>query len=102
MADIKTDVGQSELVLGSKGKDVKYSTHFNKNFNVDGSPSSVDLESIFNDSQSNIENIVGYAKYCYRKHGIIMRVVNITRDFGATDLKLSYPSRNKEETRKKQ
>lgn len=96
MADIKTDVGQSELVLGSKGKDVKYSTHFNKNFNVDGSPSSVDLESIFNDPQSNIENIVGYAKYCYRKHGIIMRVVNITRDFGATDLKLSYPSRNKE------
>ena len=85
----------SELVLGAKSKNDKYSTHFNKNFNVDGSPSSVDLEAIFNAPQDNIENIVGYAKYCYRKHGIIMRVVNITRDFGATELKLSYPSKNK-------
>ena len=84
-----------ELVLGSKSKKDKYSTHFNQNFNVDGSPSSVDLESIFNSPQDNIDTIVGYSKYCYRKHGIITRVVNITRDFGATELKLSYPSKNK-------
>ena len=85
----------NELVLGSKTRAEKYSTHFNQNFNVDGSPSSVDLESIFNAPQDNIENTIGYAKYCYRKHGIIMRTTNITRDFGATELKLSYPSRNK-------
>ena len=84
-----------ELVLGAKSKNDKYSTHFNQNFNVDGSPSSVDLESIFNSPQDNIDTIVGYSKYCYRKHGIITRVVNITRDFGATELKLSYPSKNK-------
>lgn len=84
-----------EIVVGAASNVNKYSTHFDKNFNVDGSPSSVDLEDIFKAPQDNIEDIVGYAKYCYRKHGIIMRTVNITRDFGATELKLSYPSKNK-------
>lgn len=71
-----------------------YSKLFNENFNVDGSPSSYDLESIFNNPQDNIESIIGYSKYCYRKHGVIMRVINIIRDFGAEGLKISYPNAN--------
>lgn len=86
---------QTEVVVGAASKKDQYSTHFSKNFNVDGSPSSVALESIFNSPQDNIEEIVGYAKYCYRKYGIIMRVVNITRDFGCSELELSYPTKNK-------
>lgn len=92
MADEKVT---TSMVVGSIGKKDQYSTHFDKNFNVDGSPSKVDLESIFNAPQDNIENIVGYAKYCYRKYGIIMRVINIIRDFGSSEIKLSYPTKNK-------
>lgn len=83
------------LVLGAVGTRSEYSTHFDQNFNVDGSPSNITLESIFNAPQDNIDDIIGYAKYCYRKYGIIMRVVNIVRDFGATPLKLNYPTKNK-------
>lgn len=83
------------LVLGAVSVRSEYSTHFDQNFNVDGSPSNVTLESIFNAPQDNIDDIIGYAKYCYRKYGIIMRVVNIVRDFGATPLKLNYPTKNK-------
>lgn len=85
-----------EFVVGKVGVQTSYSTHFDQNFNVDGTPSEVDLEAIFNSPQDNIENIVGYAKYCYRKHGIIMRTINITRDFSVSEIKLSYPSKNKE------
>lgn len=91
----KLNIQKSEMVVGATSKKDQYSTHFSKNFNVDGSPSSVTLESIFNSPQDNIEEIVGYAKYCYRKYGIIMRVINITRDFGCSGLELSYPTRNK-------
>lgn len=96
MANTKDKAAEAQLCLGaiSKAKS-EYSTHFDQNFNVDGSPSSVDLEDIFNAPQDNIEEIIGYAKYCYRKHGIITRVVNIVRDFGSTPLKLNYPSKNK-------
>lgn len=85
-----------EFVVGQVGVKTSYSTYFDQNFNVDGTPTEVDLEAIFNKPQDNIENIVGYAKYCYRKHGIIMRTINITRDFSVSDIKLAYPSKNKE------
>ena len=88
-------VAMQELCLGAISKQSKYSTHFDQNFNVDGSPDSVTLEDIFNAPQDNIEDIIGYAKYCYRKYGIIMRVVNIVRDFGSTPLKLNYPTKDR-------
>lgn len=86
---------KDELCFGAKVQ-VKnqYSTHFEQNYNVDGSPSSVDLESIFNAPQDNIETIVGYSKYCYRKYGLIMRTVNIYRDFGANGLMHKYPKKS--------
>ena len=84
-----------QVIIGAVSHETEYSTHFNKNFNVDGSPSDVDLESIFNAPEDNIEDIVGYSKYCYRKHGIITRTVNIVRDFGATGITLYFPQENK-------
>lgn len=86
----------NEIVVGAVSTRSSYSTYFDQNFNVDGTPSEVDLEAIFNAPQDNIENIVGYAKYCYRKYGIIMRTINITRDFAIEDIKLNYPSKNKQ------
>lgn len=74
----------------------EYSTYFNKNFNVDGSPTDVDLENIFNSPQDYINEIVGYSKYSYRKYGIIMRLINMYRDFGCTDLHLDYTEKNQE------
>lgn len=89
-------IEEYEAVVASVQKvTTSYSTHFEENFNVDGSPSSVDLERIFNAPQDYITEIVGYSKYCYRKHGIIMRVVNIIRDFGASGIDLSYPTKAK-------
>ena len=83
------------MVVGEVSKTASsYSTHFTENFNVDGSPDSVTLEDIFNAPQDNIDDIVGYSKYCYRKYGIIMRVINITRDFGASGLSLQFPKKN--------
>ena len=40
-----------------------YSTYFDKNFNVDGSPASTDLEKMFNAPQDNIQDIVANSKY---------------------------------------
>lgn len=84
-----------EVIVGAISRNTEYSTHFSQNFNVDGSPSDVDLESIFNSPEDNIDDIVGYSKYCYRKHGIITRTVNIVRDFGATGITLYFPQENK-------
>lgn len=86
---------KNQVVVGATSFKSEYSTHFAENFNIDGSPSSVDLESIFNAPQDNIDDIVGYAKYCYRKHGIITRTVNIVRDFGASGITLYFPNENK-------
>ena len=83
-----------EMCLGAISKSSKYSTHFDQNFNLDGSPDSVTLENIFNSPQDNIDDIVGYAKYCYRKHGIITRTINIIRDFSTTNITFNYPKKN--------
>ena len=86
---------QSEMIVGAKVKSgSQYSTHFNENFNVDGTPDGIDLEGIFNAPQDHIKDIVGYSKYCYRKYGLIMRTINIMRDFGANGVKLTFPRKN--------
>ena len=89
----QNDINNIPVVGAVNEIKTSYSTHFSENFNVDGSPEGTELEDIFNNPQNNIESIVAYSKYCYRKHGIIMRVVNIIRDFGATGLRLSYPTK---------
>ena len=92
----ETKKTKQEVVIGAKiPTATSYSTYFEKNFNVDGSPSNVDLEAIYNAPQDNIETIVAYSKYCYRKYGLIMRTINIMRDFGSVGLHKKYPSKNK-------
>lgn len=87
---------ENSLVVGAIQKNTtSYSTHFEKNFNVDGSPSEYNLEEIFNAPQDHISEILGYSKYCYRKHGVIMRVVNIIRDFASSGFDLSFPRKDK-------
>lgn len=87
----KTKPVTNQMVCGQIAKlEDEYSTYFNKNFNVDGSPDDIELEDIFNAPQDHVDDIIGYSKYCYRKHGIIMRVVNMYRDFGCTKMHLHY------------
>lgn len=90
-------VEYDSLVVGAiQDSNSKYSTHFEKNFNVDGSPKEYDLEQMFNEPQKHISEILGYSKYCYRKHGVIMRVINIIRDFGSSGYELTFPRKDKE------
>lgn len=86
----------NEMLLGSVHKvSNAYSTYFENRFNANGTPKDIDLEAIFCSPQDHIKEIVDYSKYCYRKYGIIMRVANIIRDFGASDYKINYPSKDK-------
>ena len=86
---------KNRLALGAISRaNNEFSTYFEKNFNVDGSPTHVNLESIFNAPQDHINDIIGYSKYCYRKYGIIMRVINIIRDFGASEYEIQYKNKN--------
>ena len=58
-----------EMCLGAISKSSKYSTHFDQNFNLDGSPDSVTLENIFNSPQDNIDDIVvGATSETIQKH----------------------------------
>lgn len=72
-----------------------YSQYFKKNYEVNGSPKGYDLEALVKDPQGNIEDIIALAKYYYYKNGLIMRVVNIIRDFGIGMPKLNYPTKNR-------
>lgn len=89
---------QVALCAMSEGAN-EYSTYYNKNFNVDGSPSDYSLEQIYNSPQDNIADIVGYSKYSYRKYGIIMRLINMYRDFGCTKIHLDYKTNDEKVTK---
>lgn len=82
------------LEMGASDK-VTYGAYFKENFEVGGSPRDYNLEPMFRDPQGHIDDIVSLSKYYYNKVGIIMRVINIVRDFGATGYSIEYPTRNK-------
>lgn len=84
-----------EIVVGSIRNNSKYSTYFEQNYNVDGTPKDYQLENMFKKPWDNVENIVTYSKYCYRKYGIIMRIVNMYRDFSCTGFELNYKLKHK-------
>ena len=84
----------SVMEMGSKTNS-SYGTYFKDNYEISGSPKDYNLEQIFRDPQDNIDRIVSLSKYYYNKVGIIMRVVNIVRDFGSTGYTIEYPTRNK-------
>jgi hypothetical protein len=72
-----------------------YSKYYNDKYEANGSPKGYDLETIFNSPQQYIDEIYHLSKYYYHKYGIIMRVVNIIRDFGVCGYKLNYPVKDK-------
>lgn len=80
---------------GSASVSNTYSKYFKANYEVNGSPAGFDLESLVRSPQDNIEDIISLAKYYYYKNGLIMRVVNIIRDFGIGEPRLHFPTKYK-------
>lgn len=80
---------------GTTGDSNEYAQYFKKNYEVSGSPKGYNLESLVKDPQGNIEDVIALAKYYYHKNGLIMRVVNIIRDFGIGEPRLHFPTKSK-------
>ena len=72
-----------------------YSKYFNSTFNVNGTPKKFKLEQFFINTQGNIPKIVELSKYYYNKNGLIMRTINIERDFGSAGFRPVYPTSHK-------
>jgi len=81
-----------ELAQLTKGT---YGAYFENNYATNGSPKGFELEEYFKNPQANVDSIVSLARYYYNKSGLIMRVVNIIRDFGGSDFVNYYPTNNK-------
>lgn len=77
-------------LAGRVAESDSYSRYYAENYEKNGSPKNFDLEKIFGDPQSYINEIYYLSKYYYSKTGIIMRVVNIIRDFGVEGFDLRY------------
>lgn len=89
------DINKVEICEAKIGKSGNsYSKYYNETFCVNGAPKGYELEKFFTNPQEYIENIVGLSRYYYNKSGIIMRVINIIRDFGASDYEIKYPTRH--------
>lgn len=84
---------------GAISQSDSYSKYYNNTYEKNGSPKGFDLEKIFANPQDHIDDVFYLAKYYYAKVGIIMRVVNIVRDFGVSKYRLDFPM--KEEKVKK-
>ena len=77
------------LELG-QSKQSTYSRHFNQKFTINGEPKGYDLQKYAQNPQGNIHELSALAKYYYISEGMIMRTVNIIRDYSVTELKLDY------------
>ncbi|WP_336786944.1 hypothetical protein [Paenibacillus sp. MMO-177] len=81
-------------MAGRVAESDSYSRYYANNYESSGSPKGFDLEAIFNDPQGNIDKIFYLGKYYYAKSGIIMRVINIIRDFGIDGIDFHYKKEN--------
>lgn len=79
---------------GAVSQNSSYSTYYSDNFSVNGTPKEFELEKYLKNPQDNIDNICALSKYFYYKSGVIMRTVNIIRDFGITSVKKDYGRSN--------
>lgn len=75
---------------GTISKNNSYSTYYQDNFAINGTPKEFELEKYLKNPQDNIDNICSLSRYFYYKSGVIMRTVNIIRDFGITGIKKNY------------
>ena len=83
MSDNKTiELGQS--------KQSTYSRYFSQKFTINGEPKGYDLQKYAQNPQDNINELSALAKYYYISEGMIMRTVNIIRDYSVTELHLDY------------
>ena len=83
MSDNKTiELGQS--------KQSTYSRYFSQKFTINGEPKGYDLQKYAQNPQDNINELSALAKYYYISEGMIMRTVNIIRDYSVTELRLDY------------
>ena len=83
MSDNKTiELGQS--------KQSTYSRYFSQKFTINGEPKGYDLQKYAQNPQDNINELSALAKYYYASEGMIMRTVNIIRDYSVTELHLDY------------
>lgn len=83
MSDNKTiELGQS--------KQSTYSRYFSQKFTINGEPKGYDLQKYAQNPQDNINELSALAKYYYISEGMIMRTVNIMRDYSVTELHLDY------------
>lgn len=83
MSDNKTiELGQS--------KQSTYSRYFSQKFTINGEPKGYDLQKYAQNPQNNINELSALAKYYYVSEGMIMRTVNIIRDYSVTELHLDY------------
>jgi len=80
-------------------KEVSYGKFYSSNYELNGNPKGYNLEILVKNPQENIEKIILLAKYYYHKNGMIMRVVNIIRDFGSDNLNLEYPTKDRKTKR---
>lgn len=77
------------LELG-QSKQSTYSRFFSQKFNINGEPKGYDLQTYAQNPQDNINKLSALAKYYYVSEGLIMRTVNIIRDYSITELNLEY------------
>lgn len=90
---IDNDIMKEILTCGIG--DATYGAYFNQNYSLNGSPKGFELEPFYKDPQAHITEIINLARYYYNKNGLIMRVINIIRDFGASEFINYYPTANK-------
>lgn len=81
-------------LAGRVAESDSYGRYYAEKYELNGSPKGYDLEDIFVDPQGNIDKIFYLSKYYYAKSGIIMRVINIIRDFGIDGMDFNYKKVN--------
>ena len=80
----------SNLIELGQSKKSEYSRYFSQTYTVNGEPKGYDLQKYAKNPQLYIKELIALAKYYYVLEGVIMRTVNIIRDYSITDIKLDY------------
>lgn len=83
-------MSDNNLIELGQSKQSTYSRYFSQKFTINGEPKGYDLQKYAQNPQDNINELSALAKYYYVSEGVIMRTVNIIRDYSVTELHLDY------------
>lgn len=83
-------MSDNNLIELGQSKQSTYSRYFSQKFTINGEPKGYDLQKYAQNPQDNINELSALAKYYYVSEGMIMRTVNIIRDYSVTELRLDY------------